>query len=206
MSSICEASGETIEARPTEHFGSHLAAAGRPARPVRVTTRTTGSGRRSKPMAALRVLVMEDDSVIAELLGEMPEGMGHDVCAIEATEADSILAAVRCKPDLMIVDVQLGEGSGVSAVDAIHRHGPIPHVFVSGNIAKIKALPRGSITIQKPYREAELVQRFHGTTPMGTRPISARRPTVGPQRYERFHGIDVLAMVIQRAIGPQSVF
>jgi hypothetical protein len=40
----------------------------------------------------------------------------------------------------------------------------------------------------------DLVQRFHGTTPMGTRPISARRPTVGPQRYERFHGIDVLGV------------
>ena len=38
----------------------------------------------------------------------------------------------------------------------------------------------------------DLVQRFHGTTPIGIRAISARRLTVGPQRYERFHGIDVL--------------
>ena len=39
---------------------------------------------------------------------------------------------------------------------------------------------------------------------MGTRPISAQRPTVGPQRYERFHGIDVLARYIDTVRPPSS--
>jgi FixJ family two-component response regulator len=56
----------------------------------------------------------------------------------------------------MIVDVHLGEGSGVSAIDTIHRAGPVPHVFVSGDIARIRALRPGSIVIRKPYRESEL--------------------------------------------------
>jgi len=109
-------------------------------------------------MAALRILVVEDDAVIGALLAEMLEGMGHDVCAVEATEADAVTAAARWQPDLMIVDVRLGEGSGVSAVDEIHRAGPIPHVFVSADISRLRALRPGAAIIQKPYGEADLAR------------------------------------------------
>lgn len=107
-------------------------------------------------MTALRVMVVEDDALIGMLLGEMLVGMGHDVCAIEATEADAVTAAARCRPDLMIVDVRLGEGSGVSAVDEINRTRHVPHVFVSGDVSRIKALRPGAATIQKPYRKSDL--------------------------------------------------
>jgi CheY-like chemotaxis protein len=107
---------------------------------------------------ALRVLVVEDDAVIGALLAEMLEGMGHDVCAVEATEADAVTAAARCKPDLMIVDVRLGEGSGVSAVDEIYRAGPVPHVFVSADVSRLQALRPNAAIIQKPYREADLAR------------------------------------------------
>jgi len=114
-----------------------------------------GTGR---AMAALRVLVVEDDAIIGALLAEMLEGMGHDVCAVEATEADAVTAAARWRPDLMIVDVRLGEGSGVSAVDEIHRAGPVPHVFVSADISRLQSLRPGAAIIQKPYREADLAR------------------------------------------------
>ena len=68
-------------------------------------------------MRALRVLVVEDNAIIGMLLAEVLAGMGHDVCAIEATEADAVTAAARCRPDLMIVDVQLGDGSGAFAIE-----------------------------------------------------------------------------------------
>jgi len=63
-------------------------------------------------MRALRVLVVEDNAIIGMLLAGVLAGMGHDVCAIEATEADAVTTATRCGPDLMFVDVQLGDGSG----------------------------------------------------------------------------------------------
>jgi DNA-binding response OmpR family regulator len=133
-----------------------MAADDRSARPIEVTARSASSGLPIKLAKALRVLVVEDDAMIGVLLGEMLEDMGYDVCGIEATEADAVTAAARCRPDLMIVDVHLGAGSGVSAIDEIHRAGPVPHVFVSGDIARIRALRPGSIAIQKPYRESEL--------------------------------------------------
>jgi len=45
-------------------------------------------------MRALRVLVVEDNAIIGMLLAEVLAGMGHDVCAIEATEADAVTAAL----------------------------------------------------------------------------------------------------------------
>jgi len=109
-------------------------------------------------MIPLRVLVVEDDAAIGALLAEMLGQMGYDVCAVEATQASAVSAAARWHPDLMIVDIRLSEGSGVGAVDEIHRAGPVPHVFVSGDISGIRALRPKAPMIQKPYREADLAR------------------------------------------------
>ena len=109
-------------------------------------------------MKALRVLVVDDDALLGTLLAEMLEAMGHRVCAVEATEADAVLAAIRWHPDLMIVDVRLGEGSGVVAVDAILLTGTIAHVFVSGDLSAVQAQRPRSVSLQKPFRECELAR------------------------------------------------
>ena len=114
--------------------------------------------RSSGSMKALRVLVVEDDMITGVLLGELLEQMGYDVCAIESTEADAVTAAVQYRPDLMIVDVQLGDGSGVSAVEEILRAGPVSYVFVSGDLASIQALRPGTVVLRKPYRVPDLAQ------------------------------------------------
>src|ERR1700733_6466568 len=109
-------------------------------------------------MNGLRVLVVEDDAIMGMLLAEMLEQMGHDVCAIELNETDAVTAADRCRPDLMIVDVRLGTGSGISAVKKILRAGPVAHVFVGGDLSEIKAAPPGTVALQKPYHEADLAR------------------------------------------------
>ncbi len=109
-------------------------------------------------MSALRIMVVEDNVVIGELLAEMLAEMGHDVCAIEATEADAIAAAARCRPDLMIVDVQLRDGCGVSAVEQIVRTGPVPHVFISGDTAWVQMFKPGAVVLQKPFAEADVIR------------------------------------------------
>lgn len=109
-------------------------------------------------MRALRVLLVEDEAIIAMLLAEVLAGMGHEVYATAATEADAVTAAVRCRPDLMIVDVWLGDGSGISAVEEILRTGFIPHVFVSGDPSKVLAHRPGAVVIQKPFHESDLAR------------------------------------------------
>jgi CheY-like chemotaxis protein len=135
---------------------------------VQETARENRRKRRSLTMKVLRILVVEDDTITGMLLGELLTSMGYDVCAIESTEADAVTAAARCRPDLMIVDVRLGEGSGVSAVEEILRAGPVSHVFVSGDISGVPALTPGTVIIRKPYREPDLAQAIQRAIGAGT--------------------------------------
>jgi two-component system, response regulator PdtaR len=109
-------------------------------------------------MTSLRVLIVEDDAIIAMLLVEVLAGMGHDVCAIEATELGAISAAGRCQPDLMIVDACLRNGSGTSVVDKTHQSGQIPHVFITADSTRITRQRPEAVVVQKPFRESDLAQ------------------------------------------------
>jgi CheY-like chemotaxis protein len=107
-------------------------------------------------MTGLSVLVAEDDAIIGLLLAEMLGEMGYDVCAVAATEEAAVADAARCKPGLMIVDQQLREGTGVSAVERILRNGPVPCVFIS--CAPVHLARPGANMLQKPFLEADLVR------------------------------------------------
>lgn len=105
----------------------------------------------------LRILIAEDDALIGMLLGDMLEAMGHDVCAIETTEAEAVKAAAQFAPDVMIIDAHLREGSGMAAVDQIIANGFVPHVFVTGDQRSVSKLRPGAVVIAKPFTEAMLV-------------------------------------------------
>jgi CheY-like chemotaxis protein len=107
-------------------------------------------------MKALRVLVVEDNAIIGMLLAEMLGEMGHEVCGVETTEAGAVAAAARCRPDMMIVDGRLGDGSGVAAMRAILLSGPMPHLFISG--AAVEADSANAIVLQKPFHETQLAR------------------------------------------------
>jgi CheY-like chemotaxis protein len=107
-------------------------------------------------MKHLNVLVVEDDALIGFLLGELLVEMGHGVCAIEATKAGAIAAALRHRPDLIIVDATLGDESGVAAMQTILETSRVPHVFVSGNISNVLTQRPHAVGLQKPYSESAL--------------------------------------------------
>ncbi|WP_428534544.1 response regulator [Rhodopila sp.] len=107
-------------------------------------------------MAALSVLVVEDDAIIAMLLAEMLQDMGYRVCAIAATEEDAVAMATSCKPGLMIVDEHLREGSGASAVERILLTASVPCVFISG--APVSRNGQGATVLHKPFLEQDLVR------------------------------------------------
>jgi len=123
-----------------------------------IAWRACNPGRmQGKAMKSLRVLIVEDDLTIGPLLAETLEQLGHVVCALEVDAAAAVSAARRCHPDLMIVDIGLGEASGIAAVEEILKEGFAPHVFVTGD--GLRGLPLGSeaVLIQKPYKSSDLV-------------------------------------------------
>jgi CheY-like chemotaxis protein len=103
-------------------------------------------------------LIVEDEAVIALLLGETLEGMGHEVCAIEGTQAGAIAAARRCRPDLLIIDERLGDGSGLTVVDEVLRDGPVPYIFASGDVFRVQRVIPHAVVMEKPYHEVELAR------------------------------------------------
>jgi DNA-binding NtrC family response regulator len=122
----------------------------------------------SQPTKALRVLLVENDAMIVMALSDVLAEMGYDVCATEVTEAGAVAAAVRCKPDVMIVDAILEDGSGIVAVEQILCSGFIPHVFISGDISRVQACRPGAVALQKPFREPDLVRALQHA--LGVRP------------------------------------
>ncbi len=109
-------------------------------------------------MKSLRLVVVEDDVLLGLLLGDIFAAMGHDVCATETTEAGAVAAAARHRPDLMIVDAWLCDGSGVAAMETICRTRFVPHVFATGDVASVKVLSPHAIVLEKPYNEIALME------------------------------------------------
>jgi CheY-like chemotaxis protein len=124
-------------------------------------------------MVALSVLIVEDDAMVSMLLAEMLGDMGYAVCAIAATEDEAVTDAARYHPGLMIVDQQLREGSGISAMDRILQTGPVPCVFISG--APMQPGRVGATLLVKPFLQDDLIHAIqHVVSPSGTR--APRRP------------------------------
>jgi DNA-binding response OmpR family regulator len=98
-----------------------------------------------------RILLVEDDVLIAMDLADLLIAMGHDVCHIASTETDAVAAAQRLAPDLLIVDGNLAEGSGVSAMRRILARGFVAHFYMSGDtIQLLKAVP-DAVVLAKPF-------------------------------------------------------
>ena len=100
---------------------------------------------------SLGIVVVEDDALIAMDLADLLIGMGHDVRAIAQTQSEAVAAAMRCQPDLMIVDGQLAEGSGAGAMRQILANGFVAHFYITGDPLRITGLAPDAIVVAKPF-------------------------------------------------------
>jgi CheY-like chemotaxis protein len=105
---------------------------------------------------ALRILVVEDDSIIGFLLSEMLGDLGHEVCGIERTENGAVAAALRMKPDIMLVDANLAAGTGAGAMARVLRTGPVPYVMMSG--LPMAGSAYGAVSLLKPFSQDALMR------------------------------------------------
>jgi DNA-binding NarL/FixJ family response regulator len=81
---------------------------------------------------ALRVLVVEDEALIAMELESILEQQGHEVVDAVATEADAIAAARLTRPDLVLMDVRLARGGdGVATAIRLRRELGIRSIFIT---------------------------------------------------------------------------
>ena len=83
----------------------------------------------------MKVLIVEDEVLIAMHLELMVEDFGHQVCAIAASTAEAIAHAAVHLPDVALMDIRLAGGSsGIDAAREIHARHSIRCIFLSANL------------------------------------------------------------------------
>ncbi len=106
---------------------------------------------------ASRVLIIEDESIIALDLEGMVTSLGHEVVAIAATKDEAVARARTGMPGLILADINLGEGgSGIDAVSEILASFDVPVIFITAYPERLLtgARPEPTYLITKPFLPA----------------------------------------------------
>lgn len=85
-------------------------------------------------MSPIRILIVEDDMIIAANISLQLSKLGYEVTGIETKAAEAIHHALETKPDLILMDIQLkGKSTGIEAAHAIHKILDIPIIYLTAN-------------------------------------------------------------------------
>lgn len=112
---------------------------------------------------SLRVLVVEDDREIRAMMQSSLSVEGFEVqTAVSLSEAQALLQ--HAPPDLMVLDLGLPDGDGVTLVRAVRQRLNLPIVIVSARhqeAQKIQLLDEGADDyLTKPFSVGELLARI----------------------------------------------
>ncbi|MEL7137463.1 MAG: response regulator [Pseudomonadota bacterium] len=105
--------------------------------------------------ARVEVMIIEDEPIIALDLEGIVGGMGHSVVGIADTHTRAVGLAVETKPDLILADIQLADGSsGVEAVEEILRDMTVPVIFITAFPERLLTgeRPEPTYLVTKPFR------------------------------------------------------
>ncbi len=112
-------------------------------------------------MPKIKILVVEDESLVAKDIQNMLRGLGYEVLDVLSTGEEAIAALGRFDPDLVLMDIVLkGEIDGIVAAERIWENYGIPVIYLTA-YADETTLARAKVTepfgyILKPFDEREL--------------------------------------------------
>lgn len=116
---------------------------------------------RAEALEPTKILVVEDEQIVALELEDQLTQMGHAVVGIVASGEAAIEHARRLQPHLILMDIKLqGELDGIEAAEIIRKESDIPIVYLTA-FADEPTLQRVKVTqpygyILKPFQEREL--------------------------------------------------
>ena len=100
----------------------------------------------------MRVLIVEDEAIIALHLAILVAELGHEVCATAASAAGAIALATLHNPHVVLMDVRLADGSsGIDAARELHAQQALRCIFLSAN------LDEATKTALLPYEPIDFV-------------------------------------------------
>lgn len=110
----------------------------------------------------IRILIVEDNAVVAMHLKILLEQNGYQVIGKCARGGDAILVAKSELPDLIFMDIMLeDEVDGIEAMHKIREFSHAPAIFMSAltdkeSIEKMNQIQNVKLT-KKPFKETELL-------------------------------------------------
>ncbi|MCA9976930.1 MAG: PAS domain S-box protein [Chloroflexota bacterium] len=112
-------------------------------------------------MTKSRIMIVEDESIVALDIQQRLQRMGYEIVAVAARAETAIQRAQEVLPDLVLMDIQLrGELDGIDAADLIYGRFNIPVIFLTAFADEAtlqrakKVTPYGYLL--KPLQEQEL--------------------------------------------------
>ncbi len=112
-------------------------------------------------MTKARILIVEDDDIIARLIEWRIKKLGYDICGRAADGNEAVSLIERMSPDLVLLDIGLpGDCDGISVAREVRRTNDMPIVFVTahshGEIIERAKQTRPNGFILKPFNDDDL--------------------------------------------------
>jgi len=112
-------------------------------------------------MAKKKVLIVDDDPQIRDLLQLRLKILGYDICGMAGTGEDGVKLAKETKPDIVLMDIRMpGEKDGIAAAHEIRTLLDARIIFLWGfsdqeTIDRMKSIhPDGYIL--KPFTDTDI--------------------------------------------------
>ncbi len=100
------------------------------------------------PVTGLKVLIVDDSPMVADILKSVLKGLGHEVKAVVARGSEALDAYRKHKPDLVTMDIVMPDMDGIEATKSILAHDPAAIIVVVTSLDRIstvvKALAAGA--------------------------------------------------------------
>lgn len=113
-------------------------------------------------MLKSRILIIEDESLIAMHIESIVEDMGHTATGLATTHEEAVGLGLETRPDLILADIQLADGSsGIDAVKELLGHMNVPVIFIT-------AYPERLLTGERPEPTYLITKPFETETVIAT--------------------------------------
>ncbi len=113
------------------------------------------------PAARTRILIVEDEAIVACDLQSRLESFGYEVVGIAVSGEQAVRLAAASSPDLVLMDIQLrGPHDGIQVAEQLRAEHRVGIIFLSAHSSE-DMLTRAKLTeplayLLKPYQEREL--------------------------------------------------
>ena len=107
-----------------------------------------------------KVMIAEDDPLMAGMLEETLVANGYDVCGTAGTVEKAVELGERYKPDLAVLDIRLADGGlGTEIPARLKSQGHMGVLYASGHVGQMSLTSGdGEALIVKPYRSDDVIR------------------------------------------------